>query len=145
MRQYKLDGIDLDWEFPNEILDGDKRQKIHFSQLLYEIRMEINRQERHKFLLSVAVAAPPFIVDNSYNVAFMNKYVDYVNLMSYDYHFYTKFTPFTGLNAPLYAVPNEVGYFSQLNINYSANYWNLKGMAKDKIIIGLPTYGHSFK
>ncbi|XP_018335057.2 chitinase-3-like protein 2, partial [Agrilus planipennis] len=113
-------------------------------QLLQEIRRNINKQEKHKYLLSVAVAAPTFLVDTSYDVARMNEYVDYVNLMSYDYHFYTKSTPFTGINAPLYASPNQIGYFATLNINYSAYYWHFNGMEKNKIIIGLPTYGHSY-
>lgn len=72
-------------------------------------------------------------------------YVDYVNLMSYDYHFYTKITPFTGINAPLYASPSETGYFALLNINASAYYWYQQGMEKRKIVVGLPTYGHSFR
>lgn len=50
-----------------------------------------------------------------------------------------------GLNAPLYARPNEVGFFATLNINYSVNYWISKGLERSKIIIGLPTYGHSFR
>jgi chitinase len=51
---------------------------------------------------------------------------------------------FTGLNAPLYARSNDVGLFATLNINYSVNYWMSKGLERSKIIIGLPTYGHSF-
>lgn len=65
--------------------------------------------------------------------------------MSYDYHFYTKVTPFTGINAPLYASPSEGGYFALLNINASANHWHRLGMDKRKIVVGLPTYGHSFR
>lgn len=49
------------------------------------------------------------------------------------------------MNAPLYARPNEKGIFETLNINYSVNYWISKGLDRSKIIIGLPTYGHSFK
>lgn len=73
MKERHLDGVDLDWEFPNEHIGSDKKQKMHFTQLLREIRAEINRQERHKFLLSVAVAAPIFMIDNSYDVSFMNE------------------------------------------------------------------------
>lgn len=51
----------------------------------------------------------------------------------------------TGLNAPLYARSNEVGFFETLNINYSVNYWMSKGLDRSKIIIGLPTYGHSYR
>lgn len=53
--------------------------------------------------------------------------------------------PTAGLNAPLYARAHDVGLFAGLNINYSVNYWMAKGLDRSKIIIGLPTYGHSFR
>lgn len=50
---YRLDGVDLDWEFPTT----SNRERQHFSQLLHEIRREYQREHR-TYLLSVAVAAP---------------------------------------------------------------------------------------
>lgn len=78
-------------------------------------------------------------------IFFYYRYVDFVNLMSYDYHFYTVATPLTGLNSPLYASPNEQYYLGTLNINFSSFYWNYLGMDREKIIVGLPTYGHTFR
>ncbi|KAG5885442.1 hypothetical protein JTB14_020777 [Gonioctena quinquepunctata] len=145
VKHFGIDGIDLDWEFPNELPSEDKFQRVHFTQLLEEIRKSINRQPNYPYIVTVAVAAPSIIVDNSYDVSYMNDYVDFVNLMSYDWHFYTRGTPFTGINSPLYAAENEKFYLSKLNTNYSANYWNHLGMERSKIIVGLPTYGHTFK
>lgn len=65
--------MDVDWEFPNEKPDGDKYQRMHFTQLLEELRQAVNRQIRYKFLISVAVAAPTNIIDNSYDVSYMNE------------------------------------------------------------------------
>lgn len=74
MKTYHIDGIDLDWEFPNEHPSDDKKQKLHFTQLLEEIRHAIDKQQqRYKFLLTVAVAAPYFIVENSYEVTYLNQ------------------------------------------------------------------------
>lgn len=74
IKEFRLDGIDLDWEFPNEHQHGDKRQRMHFTQLLREIREEITRhKEKHRFILSVAVAAPRTIVENSYDVSYINE------------------------------------------------------------------------
>lgn len=70
--------------------------------------------------------------------------MDFVNLMAYDYHFYSLLLPLTGFNAPLYSNPSETGLWLTLNVNYSANYWMEKGMPRDKIVVGIPTYGHSF-
>lgn len=166
LEEYRLDGIDLDWEFPN----GFSKERMHFSQLLHEIRREYQREHR-TYLLSLAVAAPAVFVDMSYDVPQINDNVDYINIMTYDYHFYSKETPYTGkqklnhsiiknyncnniliklilitgLNAPLYKRHNEIGFFATLNINYTVNYWMSKGLNRSKIVIGLPTYGHSFR
>ncbi|XP_076750180.1 chitinase-3-like protein 2 [Xylocopa sonorina] len=142
-KTFGFDGIDLDWEFPAWI-GADEREKIRFVQLLEELQREFYRA-KEKLILSVAVAAPQAIIDQSYIVAEMAKYVDFVNLMSYDYHFYVWYYPITGLNAPLFPRSAESGYLSTLNVNFSAQYWLSKGMPREKLIIGIPTYGHSYK
>uniref|UniRef100_A0A6B2E6R6 Putative chitinase n=1 Tax=Phlebotomus kandelakii TaxID=1109342 RepID=A0A6B2E6R6_9DIPT len=140
LETYRLDGIDLDWEFPG----GFDRQRQHFSQLLHEIRREYQREHR-TYLLTVAVAAPRPIIDVAYDVGEINSYADFINIMTYDYHFYASSSPMTGINAPLFARTNEKGLLGMLNINYTAHYWVEQGMERDKIVIGLPTYGHSFR
>lgn len=91
LETYGLDGIDIDWEFPS----AHNRERQHFSQLLHEIRREYQREHR-TYLLSVAVAAPEGIVFYAYDIEEINKYADFVNIMTYDYHFYSPATPFTG-------------------------------------------------
>ncbi|KAJ8731056.1 hypothetical protein PYW08_002469 [Mythimna loreyi] len=144
LRNYNLDGIDLDWEFPalhNLAVGGRERQ--HFSQLLREIRMEYIREKRN-YLLTVAAAAPQTIVDISYDVDQLNEYLDFVNIMTYDFHYYTKYTPFTGFNSPLYQRSTEQLYLATLNINYTVHMYLDKGLDRNKIVVGIPTYGHTF-
>lgn len=144
LRNYTLDGIDLDWEFPalhNVVAGGRERQ--HFSQLLREIRMEYIREKRN-YLLTIAAAAPQTIVDISYDVDQLNEYLDFVNIMTYDFHYYTKFTPFTGFNSPLYQRSTEQLYLATLNINYTVHMYLDKGLDRNKIVVGIPTYGHTF-
>lgn len=140
LEQYQLDGVDLDWEFPG----SGSKNRMHFSQLLHEIRREYQREHR-TYILSVAVAAPATIAYLSYDVREINNYADYVNIMTYDYHFYAKEMPQTGLNAPLYRRHDEHAIFGTLNINASVHYWLSQGLAKSKLVIGLPTYGHTFQ
>ncbi|XP_031627292.1 chitinase-3-like protein 2 isoform X2 [Contarinia nasturtii] len=140
LEKYHLDGVDIDWEFP---ITYDK-SRIYLTKLLHEIRKEYER-ERRNYLLSVAVAAPEGIAYFAYDVEALNQFCDYINIMTYDYHFYSKSTPFTGLNAPLYSRKNENSLLSTLNINASVSFWHEKGLDKQKIIVGLPTYGHSFR
>uniref|UniRef100_A0A182M3W6 GH18 domain-containing protein n=1 Tax=Anopheles culicifacies TaxID=139723 RepID=A0A182M3W6_9DIPT len=139
LEQYHLDGVDLDWEFP----DSGGKRRMHFSQLLHEIRREYQREHR-TYILSVAVAPQEIIAYMAYDVSEINNYADYVNLMTYDYHFYSPDLPLTGLNAPLYRRANEQSLLGTLNINESVHYWLSAGLEKSKLILGLPTYGHSF-
>lgn len=144
LQRYRLDGIDLDWEFPSAAHGTRERQ--HFSQLLHELRREYQRSRR-TYLLSVAVAAPETIARLAYDAGEIEQYVDYVNVMTYDYHAWSRWTPFTGLNAPLAARAEEKGsgYLALLNMNASLRYWEQAGLSRSKIVVGLPTYGHSFK
>jgi GH18 family chitinase len=64
--------------------------------------------------------------------------------MSYDYHMFSEYLPVTGPNSPLYPGKKDSGYLETLNTNWSASYWLSKGMPREKINIGIPTYGHSF-
>nr|UTR35852.1 chitinase [Agrotis ipsilon] len=144
LRNYTLDGIDLDWEFP--ALHGvaeSGRERQHFSQLLREIRMEYIREKRN-YLLTIAAAAPQTIVDTSYDVDQLNEYLDFVNIMTYDFHYYTKYTPFTGFNSPLYKRSTEQLYLATLNINHTVHMYLDKGLDRNKIVVGIPTYGHTF-
>lgn len=140
LEEFRIDGIDLDWEFPN----GMTNERIHFAQLLHEIRREYQREHR-TYLLSVAVAAPSVLVDLTYDVREINNYVDFVNIMTYDFNFFSKQTPWTGLNSPLYKRHSDGSVLAMLNINYSVNYWESRGLERSKIVIGLPTYAHTFK
>jgi len=83
--------VDIDFEFP----DGSNVQRINFMLLLHEIRREYQR-DRRTYLLSLAAASPKTIVDVAYDVQMINDNVDFVNLMTYDYHFYSKGTPYVG-------------------------------------------------
>lgn len=74
----------------------------------------------------------------------MHKYVDFINLMSYDYHDFSEVFPFTAYNAPLFPREFDGGYLATLNTNWSALYWNQWGMSRDKIVVGIPTYSHSY-
>lgn len=65
-KKFGFDGLDLDWEFP-ALFEPKEKEKIHFVQLLYEVRKEFDRRSE-KLILSVAAAAPQVIIDQSYDV-----------------------------------------------------------------------------
>ncbi|GIX84796.1 acidic mammalian chitinase [Caerostris extrusa] len=145
--KFNFDGLDIDWEFP-VWNDNVKSDKDNFSHFLKEFKalsgIYAHLVKKPPAILSVAVAAVSTIIDSSYDVQEMAKYVDFINLMSYDFHDYFWYYPFTGHNSPLFNSSREKAYFATLNTAWSANYWNQKGMPKSKIMIGVPTYAHTY-
>jgi chitinase len=64
--------------------------------------------------------------------------------MSYDFH-NQYFDSNLGHNAPLFGRSEEQGNQTYLNVHFATNYWLSNGTPKEKLILGLSTYGRSFK
>ena len=62
-----FDGIDLDWEFPSWPTPN-VQQATNFTLLLQKLRNETNNRNNQSYILSVAVAAPQVIIDQSYQI-----------------------------------------------------------------------------
>lgn len=62
--------------------------------------------------------------------------------MAYDFH--GKWERETGHNAPLYSPSSDSQWQKQLNIEHAASLWVKLGAPKEKLVIGMPTYGRSF-
>ena len=73
------------------------------------------------------------------------RHVDFVNVMTYDYHFFQTYYPLTDYNAPLYASSqDENSLLAPFNVNYSIHYWISQSMPKEKLVLGIPSYGHTY-
>ncbi|GFT87735.1 chitotriosidase-1, partial [Nephila pilipes] len=62
--------------------------------------------------------------------------------MSYDFH--GKWESQTGHNSPLYALSTESQWRKQLCMEFGVKLWEKMGAPKEKIVVGLATYGRSF-
>lgn len=72
-------------------------------------------------------------LQQSYDVAQMSKYLDYINLMTYDYNEGDK----TSHNSPL-SGPGET-------IHSTVDHWLKHGADSKKLLLGVPLYGKAFK
>ncbi|CAJ0583388.1 unnamed protein product, partial [Mesorhabditis spiculigera] len=138
VRQYNFDGIDIDWEYPA----GHSSQ---FTLLMKELRTAIEGEaplaEKPKLLLTAAVAAGASNID-AYEVSNIAGPLDFINLMTYD--FWGAWDGETGMNAPLYSRAGLGGGKEKWNVDWAANEWARRGMPKNKIVIGMGTYGRGW-
>ncbi|CDW54995.1 Acidic mammalian chitinase [Trichuris trichiura] len=140
LKQNKFDGFDLDWEYPES---SDKENYLLLCQeILAKFEEVAKSSSTSRLLFTAAVSANPEKVDAGYDVPALAKVLDFVNLMSYDFHgaWETK----TGINSPLHSRKDDSSEFKLWNVEESSKYWSNKGMPKKQIIIGLPTYGRGW-
>lgn len=82
-------------------------------------------------------------IDKAYEIPEVAASVDWINMMSYDLH--GGWEKFVGHNAPLYNRTDEEGEQAELNVNTAVKYWINNGAPPEKLVLGLGTYGRSFK
>jgi len=138
IQKYGFNGLDVDWEYPAN-RGGTPEDKQNYILLLKELRQQFDNSG---LLLSAAVSAGKATIDTAYNVSEIFQHVDFVNLMAYDY--YGPWDTITGHNAPLKAYLNDTGDNVFMNVEYSVNYWLSLGAPKEKLVLGMGSYGRSF-
>lgn len=139
-KQYGLDGIDLDWEYPGQAGAGnqlDASDTANFQTFLQELRAALPEGA----LITAAVGFTPWQGSNGQPVASVARaagVMDYVMIMNYDV-WGSSSDP--GPNAPL---ANLCGNSSQPGANAAAGVkaWSAAGMPRDKILLGIPAYGY---
>lgn len=74
-----------------------------------------------RLLLTAAVPVGPDNVRGGYDVPAVASYLDFINLMAYDFH--GKWERETGHNAPLYAPSSDSEWRKQLSVDNAAKLW----------------------
>lgn len=90
IRQHKLDGVDIDWEYPGQRGDNNKfrpEDKQNFTLMFIELRKELDKlstETGKKYLLTAALGASKNFIINT-EMAEVAKLLDYLYLMTYDF------------------------------------------------------------
>uniref|UniRef100_A0A182R2K1 Uncharacterized protein n=1 Tax=Anopheles funestus TaxID=62324 RepID=A0A182R2K1_ANOFN len=136
LKQYRFDGLNIDWEFP-ALAD-----KVNYVLFLKELA---NAFAPYNYMLTVSVAAPELDASNAYDIPAISDIVDNINLMAYNMQGSYGVTRY---QAPLFqgsASIDDTDYKRQLNLNAIVKYWLSKGAWANKLTLGVPLYGRTFK
>ncbi|UAY54151.1 glycosyl hydrolase family 18 protein [Arachidicoccus terrestris] len=127
---YRLDGIDIDWEYPTSSsakISSSPEDKDNFTLLMKAIRRAIGQ---HKLLTLASSAGAGYIDFKSIAGA-----IDFVNIMAYDMS-----------GAP----KHHSGLFrsslsARLTADEAVRRHVKAGIAPEKLVLGIPFYGHGRK
>jgi len=142
IKQYKLDGVDIDWEFPGIGDFSRSEDKENFTFLLQEIRFGLNQLELQQnravtdpYLLTIASGASSWYLSHiePENIVPL---LDYINIMTYDFSGSWSYT--TGHHTNLYKSDLDPSGFS---IVESVQAYVSRGVPREKLIVGAAFYG----
>ena len=143
IEKYKLDGLDIDWEYPAQRGNGNinrPEDKHNYTLLLMELRQRLNVEGRklHRHLVtSIATGSGQRFLDNT-EMDKVAKYVDSVNLMTYD--MYGPGDKNTGHDSPLYNNPADPKGDRADSVDWSVKLYEKAGVPANKIVVGVPFY-----
>jgi chitinase len=143
--RYKLDGLDIDWEYPGMIGDNNRfrpEDKRNYTLVIQELRARFNVEQRklgRPLVLSVAAGSSTDFIAHT-ELGRVQRNLDSVNLMAYDYYEPdSDKASTTGNHAPLYTDPADP---KRASADQSIKDFERAGVPPRKIVLGVPFYGH---
>jgi chitinase len=139
-KNYGFDGIDLDWEFPEE----DDRES--FTGLVRDLRKALDEEfgtdkdSAWRKMLTSCFAVYRNDVSTVYDIPKLNEYLDLFNLMTYDQC--VGVNNYASHNSPLHAYPGDQKL--DKNVHNNVQRFIKLGCPREKITIGIGFYGRSF-
>ena len=131
---HKLDGIDIDWEYPCFAVAGiaaDLRDKENFTLFLAKLRQELDALGNGR-MLTIAAGGDTYFTLHT-DMAKAQEYLDYVQLMTYDLQ--GGFVKVTGHHASLY--PGTTNLFD-VCVDKAVKVFREAGVPAEKLIVGVP-------
>ncbi|KAI9735966.1 MAG: Endochitinase B1 [Cirrosporium novae-zelandiae] len=138
VKDLALDGLDIDWEYPKDATEAQ-----NFVLLLQETRQALDvlgNSHGNHFLLTVACPAG----EQNYSklqLAAMDRYLDFWNLMAYDYA--GSWDSRAGHQSNLYP-SRDNPHSTPFSTASAIDHYISQGVRPDKIVLGQPLYGRAF-
>jgi chitinase len=141
MLKHKIDGIDLDWEYPGLPGAGNihrPEDKENFTAILKLLREKLDALDNDvPYLLTIATGASQRYLDHT-DMKTAHQYLDFINIMTYDFHGSAEKK--TGHNANLFDSKyddNEKVRSAKTAVDQHVK----AGIPVEKIVLGVPFYG----
>ena len=133
VEQYRLDGIDIDWEYPCDNsagIDSDPSDKQNYTLLLQALRDAVGPER----IVSIAAGAGHYFIDGT-EMDKVAQICDYVQIMTYDIR--SGFQMEAGHHTNLFTSPGD-----RLNgsVHASVTDYIAAGVPREKIVIGAAFY-----
>lgn len=149
VRDYALDGIDVDWEYPGQPGPGIKyrpEDRQHFTLMLEAMREQLDslaaargRPDDDGYLLTIASAGSPAYFAHT-EMDRLHTYLDFINVMTYD--LYGSLSDSTGHHTGLY--PSDLPGIRTRSADADVARHLRAGIPPHKIVLGAAFYGKSW-
>ncbi len=143
MHRFKLDGLDIDWEYPtlgDAGISHSPDDRHNFTVLLEALRARLDAEGDGKRHYLLTIAAAEGRAAEGLELPRIARSLDWINLMTYD--FYGSLTKTTGHHSGLRNSPLALP--SGRNTVDAVQYFLDAGVPADKINVGVPFYGRTF-
>lgn len=140
--KYKLDGIDIDWEYPGQKGDNNDfrlEDKENFTLFLNSLRVGLTQQglkDSSHYLLTIATGANQNYLDHT-EMYKVHHYLDFINIMTYDFH--GEWEDKTGHHTNLFTNDS-----SEISAEKAVLQHVKAGVPIDKIVLGVAFYGRAW-
>lgn len=144
MRDYNLDGVDIDWEYP--AMEGDvgniyrPEDKQNYTLVFEVLRKKLDvlsETTKKSYLLTTAVGGSQSFIDNT-EMDKVQSYLDYVNIMTYDYQSDSLAIHHTNLY-------ESVHHKNVNSADIAVKAYVKAGVPYEKLVMGIAFYGRTYQ